>query len=126
MKKKILIIDDSPEIATLTKSRLEAHDYEVATAADGDEGLRKIGEAPPDLIVLDIKMPKMDGWSFVRELKKRGLKQIPIIMLTAYHKMQDLFAIEGINDYIVKPFKAEELLERIDSHLKAAPQQPAG
>ena len=121
MKNKILMIDDDSEILILTRARLEAEGYEVITAADGDEGLRRVDQEKPDLIVLDIKLPKMDGWSFVRELKKKGLlKATPIVMLTAYHKMQDLFAIEGITDYIVKPFRAEDLLEKIDRHLKAA------
>ena len=62
-------------------------------------------------------MPEMDGWTFLKELKREG-KHIPVIILTAKEKMQDLFELEGIKDYIVKPFKADELLEKISKYFK--------
>ena len=73
----------------------------------------------PDLIVSDIMMPKMHGYEFVKKLKiTESIKNTPIIMLSAKEKMKDLFELEGVSDYIVKPFKAEELLEKVGKYLK--------
>src|SRR3989338_1841917 len=103
MNKKILVIDDEPEMTELLKSRLESQSYEIITAHDGEEGLEKARYEKPDLIILDVLMPKMDGYTFVRELKvEEATKGIPVIVLTAKRRMQDLFKLEGIHDYILK------------------------
>lgn len=113
-KKKILVIDDEPQLLAVLKTRLESNNYEVITAVDGNDGIEKLLKELPDLILLDIKMPKKDGYTFVKEMRaNRNVKDTPVIILTARDKMKDLFAIEGINEYIVKPFKSEELLESI-------------
>ena len=113
-KKKILIVDDEPELVNLIRLRLEANGYEVIDASNGEEGLKKVEEERPDIILLDIMMPKKDGYTLMRELKrKEATKSIPIIALTGKPKMKDLFEIEGIKDYIVKPFEDEDLLLRI-------------
>ncbi len=118
MAKKILVIDDEAGVLKLIATRLEANKFVVVTAVDGAEGLEVAKREKPDLIILDIQMPKMDGYSFVRELKKiSDLQSIPIIVFTAKDKMQDLFKVEGIKDYIVKPFDAEVLLAAIKKHL---------
>ncbi|MEI6632929.1 MAG: response regulator [Chlamydiota bacterium] len=117
MAKKILIVDDEPHIVEMLKSRLEANDYKVLSACNGEEGLKKVQDENPGLIILDVMMPEMDGWTFLKELKREG-KHIPVIILTAKEKMQDLFELEGIKDYIVKPFKADELLEKISKYFK--------
>ncbi|MBU0467408.1 MAG: response regulator transcription factor [Candidatus Omnitrophota bacterium] len=114
--KKVLLIDDEPHIVKMVKSRLEANGYEVVTAFDGEEGLAKMILERPDIVVLDIRMPKMDGYTFARELKKEKNK-VPIIILTANAAMTDLFEEEGITDCVYKPFKTEELLEKIRKHL---------
>lgn len=118
-KKKVLVIDDEPDFLEMIKIRLEANGYEVIDAYDGEEGLKKAEGENPDIILLDIMMPKKDGYTLLRELKhKKATKSIPIIVLTAKPGMRDLFGMEGINDYIVKPFEDEELLLRIKKALK--------
>jgi len=112
--KKILIVDDDPEMIELVKTRLEANAYEVVTAADGLEALEKVDKENPDLIILDIKMAKVDGYTTLHRLKdKEKGKSIPVIILTGYDKMKDLFELEGVSDYIVKPFDDQDFLLRV-------------
>lgn len=119
MGKKILVVDDDPMILKLVQSRLEANQYTIVTAGDGDEALIKVGTEKPDLIILDIQMPKMDGYTFLRELKKsKDHKNIPVVVLTAKDKMQDLFKLEGVKNYIVKPFETKELLAAVKQNLQ--------
>lgn len=117
MPKKILVIDDEPELVKAMKIRLESEGYDVIAAYDGEEGLKKTEEETPDLIVLDIMMPKMDGYTTLQELKKKHSNSNkplpPVIVLTAKDKMKDLFALEGVEDYVVKPFENQDLLNRI-------------
>jgi DNA-binding response OmpR family regulator len=117
MSKKILIVDDDPDLLRMVTMRLEANQYEVITAYDGEEGLEKVKAENPDLIILDIVMPKLDGYSFVQEIKKTEHKTIPIIILTAKEEMEDIFKMEGISDYIIKPFDPEELALLLRKHL---------
>jgi len=111
--KKILVIDDEPHMVMMIKSRLEANNYEVISASNGKEGLEKIPQEKPDLIIVDVLMPEMDGYTFVRKLKIAN-DEIPIIVLTAKPGMADLFAEEGITDYLYKPFETEELLSTVE------------
>jgi DNA-binding response OmpR family regulator len=114
MSKKILLIDDEPNILKVLKSRLEAEKFVVITASDGKEGLDKAKSEKPDLIILDIIMPNKDGYTFIKEMQTdESIRRLPVIVTSAKAEMKDLFAVEGINDYIVKPFKTEELLEKI-------------
>ncbi len=118
MSKKILVIDDEPDIVKVVTARLQSAGYQTAVAFNGLEGLEKLKIEKPDLIILDVIMPQMDGYTFVKEIKsKHETKNIPIIMLSAKDKMKDLFAIEGVKDYIVKPFESEELLWRVSKSL---------
>ena len=129
--KKILLVDDEPAIIKIVRKRLEQHHYEVTTASDGLEGLERALAERPDLIITDIMMPTMDGYTFLKKLRaKPQLAGIPVIILTAKDKMQDLFLFEGIQacDYIVKPFESDMLLEkiaallqRVESHLDSPP-----
>lgn len=121
---KILLVDDEPELIELIKFRLEANDYEVITANDGVVCLNKSQTEAPDVILLDLVMPVMDGYEACRRLKQMPqAKDIPIILFTASDakdikkKVEDL----GAFDYIVKPFEPEELLKRITQALKSRP-----
>ena len=117
--KKILVVDDEQQLALAVKIRLQSRGYEVVTAHDGKEGLAVLERTQPDLVILDVLMPIMDGYSCLREINARvGRGKLPIIMLTARDRMKDLFELEGIEDYIIKPFDHEDLLLRIDRALK--------
>ena len=115
-KKKILVADDEPEIVDIVKRMLE-DEYEVITAYDGEEALEKAKKEKPDLILLDILMPKLDGWETLKKLKEdEELKNIPVSMLTALPLTPDDTKekpIDKIENYIVKPFTKETLLKKI-------------
>lgn len=118
---RILAVDDTPENLEILRMRLEANGYEVATAADGEEGLAKARELAPDLILLDIMMPKLDGISVVRMLKQdTSLQAIPVILVTAKADTRDV--VEGLDaggdDYLTKPFEHQALLARVRSMLR--------
>ena len=114
MAKKILVIDDDPTSNSLVSFLLKANEFDVFVAADGEEGLRRTQTEKPDLVVLDIMMPKMDGYSFLRELKKTNWQKMPlVIMLTSKDSMQDLFKLEGVSDYFIKPLDTTKFLRRI-------------
>ena len=124
MAKTILIADDEEQLALAVKIRLQSRGYQVRTAANGRQALELIAQSPPDLLILDVLMPVMDGYSCLREINARvGRGKLPIIVLTARDRMKDLFELEGIEDYVIKPFDHEDLLVRIDRALKrrAAP-----
>ncbi|MFH1360549.1 MAG: response regulator [Candidatus Omnitrophota bacterium] len=115
MSKKILVIDDEPDLVDVVKARLELNHYQVISAKDGQEGLEKVKKEKPDLVILDIMMPRMDGYTFVLEFKKiADLKKTPIIVLTAKDQLQDIFKVEGVTEYVVKPFESEKLIEKVD------------
>ena len=117
--RKILVVDDEQQLALALKIRLQSRGYEVTTAGDGQQALEAIEKDPPSLIILDVLMPVMDGYSCLREINTRfGRNKLPIIILTARDRMKDLFDLEGIEDYVVKPFDHEDLLARIDRALK--------
>jgi diguanylate cyclase (GGDEF)-like protein len=116
MSIKILIADDDPDIRDILKLTLQEENYEVIEAKDGEEGLKIIRSKPLDLVLLDYKMPKMDGRQLCNLIKKDLLLQhLPIIMVTGKGEVSD--KIDGIDagadDYIVKPFEPKELLARI-------------
>jgi CheY-like chemotaxis protein len=119
MSKKILVVDDEPAIVTVLKSRFQACGYKVLTALDGEECLVKMKSEKPDLVILDLMMPKMDGYNVLIAIKemKDSLKiaDIPVLVLTARgdNKVRELIEAEKIVGYEVKPFKANELLEKI-------------
>jgi len=117
--KKILIVDDEILLVDLLKMRLEDNGYDVASAHDGFEGLSKAVQMCPDLIILDINMEGMDGYTMLREVRKNDhIKDVKVIMLTASGKKRDLFEKEGISDYITKPFDTEDFCSRVDEVLK--------
>ena len=116
-KVKILVIDDEPNIVQTLQDRLEMNDYEVVTAGNGKEGLKKSLQEKPDVILLDVIMPVMDGHEMLEALRKQPDGNFPsVIMLTARSQTQDIARANacGIDDYIVKPFDLSELLEKIE------------
>ena len=116
MDKTIFIADDESGFVSTLKSRLEFEGFGVATAADGKEALQLINEEKPDLILLDIMMPNVNGYQVCRELKRNGdTSAIPILMLTAKSQESDKFwgHEAGADDYVTKPFDMDELLEKI-------------
>ena len=118
--KKILIVDDEVDIVETISFMLKAKGYETLTANDGEEGLRKAKEENPDLIVLDVMMPKINGYKICRLLKfDTKYKNIPIVMVTARGQAQDIAIGEetGADEYITKPFEFNELYEVIKKHL---------
>jgi len=118
MPKKILIIDDDPTLVKMLEVFLASHGYAVATAGDGEEGSAKVKSGSPDLIILDVEMPKMNGYTFIFELKKiPGSRRVPIIVLTAKEGMAEIFKIEGVKEYITKPFRPEVLLTNIKKYV---------
>jgi len=118
--KKILIVDDDPDILVLSKKKLEANGYSVITAADGIQGYKKATEEKPDLIILDITMPHKDGITLLRELRSCNLTwNMPIIMLSGRGSSSTLFECEKYKttDYFIKPCDWDELLKTIQKYL---------
>lgn len=120
-KIKILVVDDEPNIVQTLQDRLEMNEYIVSTAGNGREGLKKAQQEKPDVILLDVIMPVMDGHEMLEVLRKQPeCNDISVIMLTARSQTQDIARANacGIDDYIVKPFDLSELLEKIETVLE--------
>lgn len=127
MDKKVLIVDDEKNIVDIIAFNLKKEGYQVLTAFDGEEGVKKTFEENPDLILLDIMMPKMDGYEACRKIREK--KHTPIIMLTARAEEVDkVLGLEmGADDYVTKPFGVRELMARVKANLrKVAALQEAG
>ncbi len=113
MPKKILACDDEKHIVRLVQVNLERQGYEVVTANDGKEALQKVEEENPDLIVLDVMMPYMDGFEVLQNLRRNpATREIPVIMLTAKAQDADVFRgwQSGVDCYLTKPFNPMELI----------------
>ena len=120
--KKILVVDDDQDFAQLMEFDLKKQGYDVVLACNGEDGLSKALSESPALIMLDIKMPKMDGYTFVRRLKKNpATKDIPLVVLTSYEPMKDMFQMEGVNDYFVKSASMEGLFKVLNARLNTPP-----
>ena len=114
--KKILIVDDEPHILKMLESRLKSMGYEVSCASDGNEAIAKVKKDPPDLIIMDVIMPSLNGFEACNRLKNdTDYKHIPIILLTAKATESDRFwgTESGADAYVTKPYHAEELLEKV-------------
>ena len=115
---KVLVVDDDPDIRELVRELLERAGYTVSQACDGRDGLRVLYETRPDLVLLDVNMPELNGWETLARL--RDLSEAPVIMLTArtgeLDKVRGLKA--GADDYVTKPFGRQELLARVEALLR--------
>ena len=118
LKTKILLVDDDPNIRQLVNLYLEKEGFEVAMADRGDTALQQFRQSPPNLMLLDVMLPGMDGWQVLREARK--VSNIPIIMLTAKDETFDkVLGLElGADDYIAKPFDMKELVARIKAVIR--------
>ena len=118
MSKKILIVEDDGNIRELLRLYLEREGYEITEAANGEEGVELWRKINPDMILLDVMMPIMDGWQVCREIRKTS--SAPIIMLTAKGETFDkVLGLElGADDYVVKPFDAKEVVARVKAVLR--------
>ncbi|WZL73486.1 response regulator transcription factor [Clostridiaceae bacterium 35-E11] len=124
MEKKILVVEDDMHISELIRLYLKKEGYKVIQVYDGIKAIEAFKEETPNLVILDIMLPQMDGWDVCREIKK--ISDVPIIMLTAKGDTFDkvLGLKMGADDYIVKPFEPRELMARIDAVLRRYRQQP--
>jgi DNA-binding response OmpR family regulator len=117
---RVLVIDDEPDIRELLRNLLERAGYLVDEAPDGRAGLRAFHAVPPDLVLLDVGMPELDGWATLERL--RDLSEVPVIMLTA--RSGELDRVRGLthgaDDYVSKPFGRQELLARVQALLRRA------
>jgi two-component system cell cycle response regulator len=128
MSKKILTVDDSRTIRMIIRRAFKAHDCTFVEAGNGEEGLAVAAKEKPDLIILDITMPVMDGATMLGRLRQDPeLKGIPVIMLTAESGQDNVARIAGlgISDYVVKPFKDDVLLEKASKVIPLALLQAA-
>jgi len=114
MREKVLVVDDDEKITSMLRRGLAFEGYSVTTASNGMDGLRQMLEEDPDLLILDVMMPQIDGWEVVRRIREGG-SEVPILMLTAKDEVSD--RVKGLDlgadDYLVKPFALEELLARV-------------
>lgn len=119
----ILVCDDEPDIRELLRELLGRTGYDVLEAADGQEALRTLYGSAPDLVLLDVSMPNLDGWATLERI--RDVSDVPVIMLTA--RTEELERVRGLkggaDDYVTKPFSIQELLARVRAHLRRAPER---
>lgn len=117
---KILVVDDSPSQLKMTVTALQGQQYEILTAVDGEEALQKVRAYMPDLVVLDVVMPKMDGFQVCRKMKASpAMQHIPVIMLTSKNQKADEFwgKRQGADIYLTKPFDHAHLLDAVTKSL---------
>ena len=128
MAQRVLIVEDEPDILSLLVFHLEREGYQVTQSRTGREGLRLAGASPPDLVLLDLMLPEMDGLEVCRRLRQDpATRSLPIVMLTARGDEVDrVLGLElGADDYVVKPFSPRELVARIRAVLRRARPDPA-
>ena len=116
--KKILIVEDDASTAALLKTYLLSKQLDADIAVDGLDALEKVKKSVPDLVLLDVMMPRLDGYGFIREFKKDPkMRALPVIVLTAREMMRDIFVQEGVKDFVSKPYDPAELYKIIAKYL---------
>lgn len=116
MPKSVLLIDDETVVVEIAKRKLHDAGYDVLTAHDGEEALEELKKKIPDLILLDIQMPKMNGYTFILEkAKSPQYSPIPVVVLTAYGEMEPLFKHHEVRAYLLKPLNLQELVEKVQA-----------
>jgi phosphate regulon transcriptional regulator PhoB len=128
MPSRVLIVEDEPDIRELVVHHLRREGYQVSAASSGEEALRQVQAAPPDLVILDLMMPAMDGLEVCRRLRQDpATASLPIVMLTAKGDEVDrVLGLEiGADDYVVKPFSPKELLARVRAVLRRSRPAPS-
>jgi CheY-like chemotaxis protein len=125
---KILVVDDEEDIVRVVVKIMESRGHTVATAKDGPEALERVATDPPDVVILDLNLPKMDGFEVCRRIKERDdTRHIPVVMMTAaYVRVEDADrgTALGADEYVVKPFLREVLIHNVE-RLLTAPKPPA-
>jgi two-component system response regulator VicR len=116
MSKKILVVDDEPDIHTVIKTILSKKDYDVQTASDGQEALQKLSTEKYDLIILDVLMPNVDGFTVLLRIRESGQTDLPVVMLTAMSSDRDMWKgyEKGATYYLTKPFDNKQMVNIID------------
>ncbi len=120
-KARILVVEDEADLASLVQVNLELAGYDATIARDGAEGLAQVRRDPPDLVLLDVMMPVLDGWQVLRALKEEDqFQDIPVIMLTALGEERDIIRghLQGAVEYLTKPFEMKALLAAIEDGLR--------
>jgi phosphate regulon transcriptional regulator PhoB len=129
MSSRVLIVEDEPDIRELVVHHLKREGYQVSVAASGEEALRQVQASPPDLVLLDLMMPAMNGLEVCRRLRQDPVTaSLPIVMLTAKgDEIDRVLGLEiGADDYVVKPFSPKELLARVRAVLRRSRPAPGG
>jgi CheY-like chemotaxis protein len=112
--KSILVIDDDPGLLAFLQKRLGEAGYRVVVEVSGTIGFEKMKADPPDLVIADVMMPGMDGFSFVREIRSdEALGKIPVIIVTAQEDLADLFKMEGVRGFLPKPVDTQMLMDKV-------------
>ncbi len=120
MPKTILVVDDEPVIVEIAKRKLTELGYEIATAGNGVEAINQMKAKKPDLILLDIQMPVMNGYTFMMEkVKMPDYAKVPVVVLTAYAEMEPLFKRHGAIAYILKPIKLQDVIALVQKTIGA-------
>lgn len=124
MVKTVLLIDDESVVVEIAKRKLESLGFKALCAGDGQEALDLLNSQKPDLIVLDVQMPRMNGYTFLTELRKHPNSTIsatPVIVVTAYAENNPIFSRHGIKGYLLKPLRLEDLVEKVQELLGVKP-----
>lgn len=119
---RVLVVEDEEDLAAIVRVNLEIAGYDVDVARDGVEGLEAIRRDTPDLVLLDVMMPRMDGWSVLRHVKSdRATRDLPVVMLTALSEERELIRghLQGAVEYVTKPFQMKRLLDAVDNALRS-------
>jgi CheY-like chemotaxis protein len=116
--RRILVVDDEREIREVLAETLRDEGFVVQLAADGAEAMQEIEREAPDLVLLDMRMPRVDGWQFAQRLRSRGIT-VPIVVMTAARNAKAWAEEVGAVDFLAKPFDLVDLLDVVDRHLKS-------